>query len=203
MIVSALASLAFAGYLGVEVALHALPTGLDPFEHALSHFATTGYRRLAGAASLANALGAALLCVALAMRVGVPPLGAGGLVALALTALTRVTARALPLDAPGRRPTSTGRAHVGVAMAHVVAAIAAVRALTGELASLPAWHAALSVLALPAELALPLGLVLAVTFLVPALRRAFGLAERLFMLDVLVWSGVLAVALSVPGLAPA
>ncbi len=200
MIVSGLAGLAFAGYLAIEIALHALPTGLDPLEHALSHFATTDYRRLAAAASHANALGAALLCVALAIRVGVPPLGAGGLASLALTALTRVTARALPLDAPDHPASATGRAHVAVAMAHVVVAIAALRALTAELSSMLAWHAALPLLALPAELALPLGLAVAATFFVLPLRRVFGLAERLFMLDVLVWSGVLAVALSVPGL---
>lgn len=200
VIVPILAALAFAAYFTAEVALHVLPTGLNPITHALSHYAVGPYRRLSGAASMANVLGIVLLWVALVAILGSPPLARGGLAALAVVALARVAARFFPIDAPGDAPTAQGRTHLLLAAVNFGAAVVALRALTGSLARLRAWHGVLPVLAVPARLSLPLLILVGLTFAVPPLRRVFGLAERLFMLAVNGWLLGVAAFLSLHGL---
>lgn len=199
LIIPGLATLAFLVYFAGEAALHVLPTGLSPFRRALSQYAIGPYARLSRAASLANVVGVALLAAALTLMVGSPPLARAGLAALVVVALARVAAGFSPMDAPGRRSTRSGRVHLLLAAVNFGAAVVALRALTGDLRRLPAWHGVLPVLAVAARLSLPLLILVGLTFAVPPLRRVFGLAERLFMLAVNGWLLVVAAFLSLRG----
>jgi hypothetical protein len=195
-----LALLALVTYAGAVVASHVLPTGLDPVRHALSQYASGARPRPAAVAGTANIVALALLTAALATGVDAPPLTPRGLAPLTLMALTRLGTRALPMDAPGTRPTGRGRAHVLLAMANFVVSVVALQALTGRLNPAPGWHAVAPVLTALAGLASPLLAVVAVCFLVPPLRRVFGLAERLFALDIHGWLLTVAAVMTAHGL---
>lgn len=195
-----LAAIAFCGYLAADVALHLRGGGLDPLRHALSHYATGRDRRLARLAADANILGLATLLASLAAAAGVPAVPGGSLATVAVMAATRVGTRLLPIDAPDRPATSRGRAHVLLAMANFAVSVAAVQALSRLLASASGWHRLSPVLTALAGLALPLVLVVGAAYLVRPLRRVFGLAERLFALDLHAWLLLVALQASVHAL---
>lgn len=191
------ALLALSVYVAAVVASHLLPTGIDPVRDALSHYAAGRRPAVAAVAGVANVIALVMLLVALAINPVAARQAPGGLGALGVMALTRVGTRLLPLDAPGRRVTSRWRAHALLAAVNVAASAVALRALTPALVALPAWRAYAPLLALTDRLVGPLLLVLAVCVLVRPLRRVFGLAERLFALDLTLWLAAVAVAASV------
>ncbi len=199
-ILPVLAVLAFVGYLAADIALHFLPTGLNPVQSALSHYATSPYRRVAQVASLSHIGGVVLLCVALTVSVGIPPLSRAAIGALALVAATRLGARIFPLDAPGTPATWHGRVHFVFAAIIFVASAVAIERITRDLGRLPRWHPLLPALTAFAQASLWLLAVTALTWFVPPLRRVFGLGERMFMLVITAWLLIVSGYLSVLGL---
>lgn len=200
-ILAVVAALAFMAYFAAMLALHALPTGRSPLADALSHYATGTQSRIAHLSSVSSIVGIASLTAALLAGVGSPPLASTGLIALAVMAATRLGTRVFPLDPPGKRLTPAGYVHWALAVVNFVASVAALRSLTRDLIALPGWETAGSALAVLARLCEPLLALVAVTFLLPPLRRrVFGVAERLFVWDVTGWLLIAAVALSVQAL---
>lgn len=199
-ILPVLAVLAFVGYLAADIALHFLPTGLNPVQSALSHYATSPYPRVARIASLSHIGGVVLLCVALTVSVGIPPLSRAAIGALALVGATRLGARIFPLDAPGTPATWHGRVHFVFAAIIFVASAVAVERITRDLGRLPIWHPLLPALTALAQASLWLLAVTALTWFVPSLRRVFGLGERMFMLVITAWLLIVSGYLSVLGL---
>ncbi len=182
-----LATLAFTGYLVTDVALHLLPTGLSPVQHALSHYATSPYRQAARTASLFNIVGICLLCVALAGLVGVPPLSWWAIGILALVGMARFCARIFPLDAPDAPATWRGRVHLCLAVIAFGASVLALERITQDLGQLLPWQSLVPALTALAQVSLWLSAILALTYFVSPLRRVFGLSERIFMLVITGW----------------
>jgi hypothetical protein len=177
------------------IALHLLPTGLDPIGRTVSEYVNQPYGWLVPIAGVG--LGAGSLALTLALAHALPaPRPRAGLALLAVWGLAMILAAAFPTDpAPPGRPihlTATGAVHViaGVVafLALAVAAPLISRAISGDPTRVAAAVRTLAVLA-------PLGLLLFVATAVnrPPISRligepnAWGLGERVMVAVYVAW----------------
>ncbi|WP_460775725.1 DUF998 domain-containing protein [Microbacterium sp. GXF7504] len=172
------------------VALHVVPSGKSPVGDALSAYGATRYRPLYVAQAVAFGIGE------IALGIAFLPIDGAVLatVLLLLLGLTRLGLAFLRVDDPDAAGTGPGVLHIALTVLGFAAAtisafvIGTVYAATGEgglgFSDASNWLGwiigAGSILAL----------VLAAT---PALRRGFGLPERLVTLAILVWSLVVGI----------
>lgn len=194
LILSLISLLTFLIDLGIFIALHVLPTGYSPISHAVSDYAVGKYSSLFRVRLWVNALGILTLAAALvlATHAGRIQLATTDLLLLALIAPVRVAMSFFPTDIEGKKLTRTGLLHYLCAILSFAFAFIALRDMTPALQQVFPWVAGalglLSVLLLPA-------LIAVVVTLVPALRRIFGLFERIYLLTILVWLLLVSVAL--------
>jgi vacuolar-type H+-ATPase subunit I/STV1 len=186
-LVFAIAGLALTvSYFAVFVALHVLPSGYRPISHAVSDYAVGKYGYLFRVGLWVSALGTLALAVALHQGVGAPPLATKDIVFLILIALARVGMTAFPTDLEGQGHSRTGLLHYVFAIAAFTFTYLAISDMTSvlrTLSSAPWTHGALHV---TGALVAP-ELALVVITMIPRLRRAFGLSERLFLLTTNIW----------------
>jgi hypothetical protein len=188
MTIYALAALAYLVQLALFLALN-LRDDYSRVSHAVSDYGVGPSRRLFTIYGLAGIVAAAALGAAVLTDGRFP--NRGGTYLLVMAAL-RLGVLAFPTDLEGERLTRAGRLHYLFAIASFALAYMAIDVLTPvALPIATGWSA--SVLAglywiVTASLA---GVVIC---LVPALRRIFGLVERVFLLSVLLWSAVFALA---------
>lgn len=167
--------------VGALVALHVLPTGLDPRRSAVSQYGISRYAVWYRVQTLAYAVAGAGAAIDVSeLRGG----GAGSVVVLcAAFAVARGAISWFPMDAPGAAPTSKGAGHRILALvAFVGIALAAWRLATvlhaeGTHAALATGSEVLAVLMTATLVALPLS------------RQGgwFGLTERGFYLCMTAW----------------
>lgn len=183
-------------YLAIFAALHLTYTGYSAIRNAVSDY---GVGRTAGqfrVAVIANSLGILALTGALAGEFGRRPVATADYVILLLIPVTRLAMAFFPTDVPGERVTTIGRIHLLLAIASFTFVYLSVANLTpylSDIASGVTGHLLVGLRWLTAA-----GLAgVVVTMVVPALRRVFGLAERIFLLSSNLWFFVVALELAV------
>jgi hypothetical protein len=159
--------------------------------HAVSDYGVGPSRRLFTLYGLTGIIAAAALGAAVLMDGRFPP--RGGLYLLVVAAL-RLGVLAFPTDLEGQRLTGTGRLHYVFAIASFALAYMAIDVLNPVALPLVTDRAAPVLTGL--YWIVTASLVGVVICLVPALRRIFGLVERVFLLSVLLWSAVFALAVA-------
>jgi hypothetical protein len=173
-------------YLAVFATLHVLPSGYQPVSHAVSDYAVGKYGYLFRAGLWASSLGVLALAAALHEGVGVPPLATKDIVFLILIAVARIGMTAFSTDLEGQGHSRTGLIHYVFAIAALTFTYLAISDMTSVLRSLssaPWTHGPLHVTGALVEPEL----VVVVITMIPRLRQAFGLFERLFLLTTNVW----------------
>ncbi|WP_018631330.1 DUF998 domain-containing protein [Neomegalonema perideroedes] len=185
-----LAGAAYLAQLALFARLH-LRGGRDPVSEAVSDYGVGPSRRLFALYGAAGIAAAAVLAGALLADGRFP--AQGWLYLLAMAAL-RLGVLAFPTDLEGERLTRSGKAHYLFAVASFALAYMAVDALSPSAASLAAAWARPVLNGLGWVVAASLAGV--VICLIPALRRIFGLVERIFLLSVLLWLGIFAFAMA-------
>lgn len=167
------------------VAVHLLPTGLNPLRDPVSQYGITSYRgwywTAAAGAALAGIGGALLFWPVDSVIAKVTA------VLLAGFFVARAAIGFFPMDDPGDKRTPTGRTHNLLATAAFASVTAA--AFTGAGALHDAGFADVSVWSTTCGVVMAVGtvgLLTAVRF-----RAVFGLAERLIYLGFIVWFIVL------------
>jgi uncharacterized protein DUF998 len=191
-VLALLSFLASLYYFGVFIALHFLPTGYSPVHNAVSDYARSKYAEFYRWGLWSSSAGVLLLALGLAVGVGAPPLVARGIVYLVLVVVSRIALSLFPTDIEGQKLTRTGRLHYLFAVLTFAFTYAAMSVLTPTLVTIHPWTAVRDVLVWLVDIA-EAALVLVVVTLLPALRRYFGLCERLFLVSTNVW--ILLVAL--------
>jgi integral membrane sensor domain MASE1 len=166
------------------IALHVLPTGLNPLRDPVSQYGITKYRAgywtAAGGAALAG-LGGAITYAHLPGVAAVITV-----VLLAIFAAARALIGFFPMDAPGAPRTATGRLHNALAFAAFGPVTAAAFVGAGTLHD--AGHAELSTWTTVFGAVMALGTIgMLVAARVPRARGVFGLAERLIYAGFLAW----------------
>jgi hypothetical protein len=184
----AVAALAYLVQLALFFALNIRGT-YSLVGHAVSDYGVGPSRRLFMIYGLTGIIAAIVLGVAVLVDGRFPT--RGGVYLLIMAAL-RLGVLAFPTDLEGQRLTGTGRLHYVFAIASFALAYMAIDVLNPVVLPIVAdW--ATPVLAglywvVTASLA---GVVIC---LIPALRRIFGLVERVFLVSVMLWSAVFALA---------
>jgi hypothetical membrane protein len=191
-----LAVLLLLTYLAVFVALHVRDTGFSVIRNAVSDYGTGPTAALFRVAAVTNGLGVLALTGALAAEFGRGPFSTGDYVILLLIPVTRLALALFPTDAPGSPVTWTGRIHLLLAIASFTFVYLSVANLTPFLSDITAQATGAVLVGLRWLSAAGLAAVV-VTLVVPALRRIFGLAERVFLLSTNVWFLVVAVVIAV------
>lgn len=168
---------------GLIVALHLLPTGIDPLEHGVSAYANTRYGALYRAQVILT--GAATLAIVVLVW---PDVGELGVAALLVFAASRIAIARFPTDPPDSPSLSTaGRRHVLLATAAFLAIAIAAPAVGRRLFELSSWHGSTDALAI-LNIAVPVTML--ATFAAgttPPTRRIFGLVERCGYVAALAW----------------
>ncbi|GAA4600735.1 putative membrane protein [Actinoplanes octamycinicus] len=183
-------------YLAIFVALHLRGTGYSPVRNAVSDYGVGRTATQFRVAIVANSLGILALTGALAAGFGRDPFRTADYVILLLIPVTRLAMAFFPTDVPGQPVTVTGRIHLLLAIASFTFVYLSVADLTPHLSDLTATSTASVLLALRWLAAAGLAGVV-VTMVVPALRRFFGLAERLFLISTNLWFFLVALVLAV------
>jgi hypothetical protein len=186
-------STAAAGIL--VIGLHVLPTGVDPVRDGVSGYALGRWARLYQAQAISCGVAAALIVLGCG-ALGIGPLA--GLAALGVYAAARFLIVGSPTDPPGTVALSaTGRTHALLAAAAFLSLAVAAPTLGLTLAAGPPWDRVSPIL-VAISVAAPVTAV--ATFAaggVPALRRVFGLIERMLYASWLSWLLVVALGLAV------
>jgi hypothetical protein len=181
----------------IVLALHLLPTGLDPTSNPVSQYGRTRFSALYRAQVIASGAGGLLLVAAL-MSAGVQrplPLGA-----LAAYGLARIAIAANMMDLPGEAPTAAGRNHGLLALVAFLGLAVAAIPISDSLARVAS--SGLSGFLAAAAIAVPVTAVLMVaTRSSPSLRRRFGTFERLFYMAAFAWLFLAAISLALNGAA--
>ena len=186
LLFSVFSSLAYTLDLGFFVVLHILPTGYNPIRHAVSDYAIGKYRRWFQVRLWLNALGSLALAGALFILPGTPPLALFDLIFLILLVPARLGVALFPTDLEGKPRTRSGILHYLFAIISFALVYTVVRDMTPVLQTSPAWSPIRGVLCFLAILVLP-ALIAVIVTLLPALRRIFGLFERIFLLTTTGW----------------
>jgi hypothetical protein len=154
-----------------------LHTGRSAVRDAVSdHGADPRYRLFYRVLVVLLGVGAALLLAALASGTGV---ASGGLIWLGVYAVSRVAIAFFPIDPPGAGVTAVGRVHLVLAAAAFTAIAFAAADLTPSLGDQPGWGGASGLLDVLRWAVVAAAFATLVTRVVPQLRGAFGLVERL------------------------
>lgn len=164
-----------------------LSRGAPPWATApLSEHATRGASFHYRALVVLTGVGAALLVAVLA-RDG--HASTRGLVFLGVFAAARILIAAVPADRPGRVPTRTGQAHVGLAAAAFTAIAYGAADVSGTLVDSGSWSGGVAgPLRFAAGAIIVLAVLTGAAYLVPPLReRLFGAAERLLVVAGVGW----------------
>jgi hypothetical protein len=159
--------------------------------HAVSDYGVGPSRRLFTIYGLIGIIAAAALGAAVLADGRFPD--RGGVYLLVMAAL-RLGVLAFPTDLEGRRLTGTGRLHYVFAVASFALAYMAIDVLNPIALPVVANWASPVLAGLYWIVAAALAGV--VICLIPALRRIFGLVERVFLVSVILWSAVFALAAS-------
>jgi hypothetical protein len=170
------------GYLVVFVALHVLPTGHSPVDHAVSDYEVGRYAGLFRLGLYASSLWALTLAFALMRGVGTPPLAPRQLLYLLLIPVARIGMTVMPTALEGERLGRTGRLHYVFAIAAFTLTYLLISGTTTMLRATDHSFWASTPLAWIAWITAP-ALALVVITMVVSLRRVFGIAERLVALS--------------------
>jgi len=187
--------------LGVLVALvalillHGLPTRLSPIRDAVSAYGISPYRGLYRTQTIATAVAAAALAVAVSSAV--PSGSTLAVVFLAILAVARLIIGWFPMDAPGTSRTSTGRVHNLLAFAAFAAASVGGFMVGIAFANDPGLAPFADVSSILGWIMSAASVLTLLAAVVPALRGIFGLAERVIYLAMLAWLTYSAVVLLV------
>ncbi|GLQ10288.1 membrane protein [Devosia yakushimensis] len=165
--------------------------GYSPIRHAVSDYGVGPTRSLFAAYASAGIVAALLLGAAI-LAGGQFPVR-GGLYLLAMAAF-RLGVLAFPTDIEGERLTRNGKLHYGFAIASFALTYMAIDVLHPIALPLVADWARWVLSGLRWAVTLSLGGV--VICLIPALRRVFGLFERIYLLSTALWLGILASAMA-------
>jgi hypothetical protein len=157
--------------------------------HAVSDYGVGPSRRLFTIYGLIGIIAAAALGAAVLADGRFPD--RGGVYLLVMAAL-RLGVLAFPTDLEGRRLTKTGKLHYLFAIASFAIAYMAIDVLNPIALPVVANWASPVLAGLYWIVAASLAGV--VICLIPALRRIFGLVERVFLVSVMLWSAVFALA---------
>lgn len=173
-------------YLAVFVALHVLPTGYRPVDHAVSDYGVGRYAGLFHAGLYASSFGALALAFGLLRGVGTPPLAAQDLLYLLLIPVARTGMTLAPTTVEGERIDRTGVLHYVFAVAAFTLTYLVISGTTSMLrASSPnSWSS--TPLGWIGWLTGPALALVVITMLGP-LRRFFGITERLFLVASNLW----------------
>jgi len=169
-------------YVGGKIALHFLPTGLDPFRNTISDYVRTDFGVLSRAAGLANGTGMVFLLLAIEGSRGLAGIS-GAIPEMGVLALSRLALPFFPTDLTGSPRTATGAVHAVLAGVSFVAAAFAAQALAAHLTVLGARGSPGAVLSTLSGASFPLLILFALTLLIRPARRILGLVERLFLAD--------------------
>ena len=173
-------------YLVVFVALHLLPTGYRPVDHAVSDYGVGRYAGLFRLGLYASSLGVLALAFGLMRGVGSPPLAARDLLYLLLIPVARIGMSIMPTALEGQRLGRTGRLHYVFAIAAFTFTYLLVSGTTSMLRASDPTSWSRGPLGWIAWAVAPELALVVVTMMGP-LRRVFGLVERLFLLTTNVW----------------
>jgi hypothetical protein len=190
MVIYALAALAYFVQLALFLTLN-IRGNYNLVSHAVSDYGVGPSRRLFTIYGLTGIVAAVALGTAVLMDGRFPT--RGGIYLLVMAAL-RLGVLAFPTDLEGQRLTGTGKLHYLFAIASFALAYMAIDVLNPVALSIVAQWASPVLAGLYWIVAASLACV--VICLVPALRRVFGLVERIFLISVLLWSAVFALAVS-------
>ena len=157
--------------------------------HAVSDYGVGPSRPLFTIYGLIGIIAAIALGAAVLMDGRFP--ARGGVYLLAVAAL-RLGVLAFPTDLEGRRLTGTGKLHYLFAIASFALAYMAIDVLNPV--ALPVVANWVSPILAGLYWIVAASLAGVVICLIPALRRIFGLVERIFLVSVLLWSAVFALA---------
>jgi hypothetical protein len=191
--IAAIALIAIAVTVASLVYLHISPTGLNPVRDAVSRYGITDYRT--GYRAAAISLGISALALAVALAEAFDEVNVPGTIFLILLGLARLLIGWVPMDAPGAEKTASGRNHNLLAAAFFACATVAAFLYTGSFAGDPDLVGLAPVSAALAWALTALSVLVLVTALVPALRRVFGLVERLLYVAVIAWIATVAITL--------
>jgi hypothetical protein len=184
----AVAALAYLVQLALFLALNIRGT-YSLVGHAVSDYGVGPSRRLFMIYGLTGIIAAIVLGVAVLVDGRFPT--RGGVYLLIMAAL-RLGVLTFPTDLEGQRLTGTGRLHYVFAIASFALAYMAIDVLNPIALPIAADWTSLVLGGLYWIVAASLAGV--VICLIPALRRVFGLVERLFLVSVMLWSAVFALA---------
>jgi Protein of unknown function (DUF998) len=166
-----------------HVRLHLLPTGRRPLRDAVSDYGAGPYRAWYRTTVIGLAIASASLTVAFA-RAGGP--GAGPLIALGTFGVSRLAIVWFPVDLPGEPATSTGRVHNVLAVVAFASIAVAASSIPDGLTS-QAWSGKSGGLNAVGAVVMWVAVATAVFFVVPPLRRWFGLVERALYWATFAW----------------
>lgn len=175
------------------VTLHVLPTGLSPVRDAVSAYGISRHRRLYRVQTVATAVAAASLAAALL----VAPLGAvtPAVITLIVLAAARTPIGWVPMDADGSPQTAVGRRHNLLAYAAFAAASVG-GFMTGiAFAGVDGLGSAATAVTVLGWVMTGASVLTVAAAVVPAMRRLFGLFERIIYLGMFTWLTVSAVVL--------
>jgi hypothetical protein len=186
--VYALAALIYLVQLGLFLTLN-IRGSYNLVGHAVSDYGVGPSRRLFTTYGLTGIVAAVALGAAVLMDGRFP--ARGGIYLLVMAAL-RLGVLAFPTDLEGQRLTGTGKLHYLFAIASFALAYMAIAVLNPVALPFAAEWVSPVLAGLYWMVAASLAGV--VICLVPVLRRIFGLVERVFLVSVLLWSAVFALA---------
>ena len=191
-VLAAMALVALAAAVGCLIRLHRLAPEVAPVRDAVSDY---------GAGPHASWYRAQVVLVGLAaagIAIGVRSAGlvADGVVWLYVFAASRILIAGFPVDLPGSERTGTGVIHNLLAATAFASIAVAASTLSGDLIDDPAWSFDGAWYGWVGTLVLVAAVALAVTWVVPSLRRSvFGLIERCWYAATIAWLGLSAIGL--------
>lgn len=174
------------------LALHLVPSGVNPVSNPVSLYGTTRFSKLYRVQAVAS--GICALCLLLALEARQSNLPQFGLVMLGCYGIARICIAAFMMDALGKR-TSTGSIHIILAAVAFTGIAIAVGVLTTSLLSSPLWSELSVFLSLAEYLAIISALLFLLVSLFPTLRSFTGLTERGIYLGALYWLGLVIIPL--------
>ena len=175
------------------IALHIVPTKVQPVRDPVSLYGTTRYSLLYRVQVVAAGICALCLLVALeGQQIAVPVVG---LVMLGCYGVARLIIAAFMMDRPGEERTRTGQAHWLLAIVAFTAIAVAVGTITPRIVSSVLWHQLQLFLFLADYVTIISALLFIAVRLMPVLRRLTGLIERGIYLGSLCWLGLMIIPL--------
>lgn len=174
------------------LALHFVPSGVNPLRDPVSLYGTTRYSVLYRVQAIASGLCA--LCLLLALAGQQTNLPVFGLLMLAGYGIARICIAAFMMDAFEKR-TRTGTIHIILAAVAFTTIAIAVGILTTPLLSSPLWNGLREYLSLTVYVTIISAILFLLTRSLPILRRFTGLIERGIYLGALCWLGLVIIPL--------